>query len=503
MFAAALAVSLWSIDVFAQQAAPQFAADTFGGFPTTHILVRTKPGVKPTLLADGRWTFDLSAQAKATGKKSVSAQTVNGLATALQRNNVRGVKASPVSQAANAALANQIGLNRYYHIEVPPGSDVQKMVAELSTFTTLFDSVQLDGIGGIAAIPNDTSFGTQWNMHNIGQSGGVVDADVDAPEMWDVFQGDDTITLAIIDTGVQATHPDLAGRVLQGWNTNVTPNNNNADDLNGHGTHVSGIAAATGNNGYGVAGMNWNINILPVRCVNASGSGTEAMCAAAIIWAADHGADVISMSLQYYTGTTELHDAVIYANNLGVLLIAATGNGASPGTVAFPARWDECMGVAASNRFDLIYSLSNSGPTVDLAAPGQDVYSLWKDSGFLAISGTSMATPHVSGLATLLMERNPALTREQVINILKTTVVDKGAPGWDASFGWGVINARRALYVALPKTGDINLDEVVNMTDLLVVIAQWGNCPAPCPADVNGSGIVDITDLLAVIANWG
>jgi subtilisin family serine protease len=162
------------------------------------------------------------------------------------------------------------------------------------------------------------------------------------------------------------------------------------------------------------------------------------------------------------------------------------------------------MGVAASNRFGGIYFGSNSGTQVDVCAPGQDVFSLWRSSSFNTISGTSMATPLVSGLASLIMSRNPSLSVGEIQDLITSTVVDHGSEGWDALFGWGVINARRAVYLAQPFPGDINLDEAVDIDDLLSTINAWGDCPlaAPCPADFDLTGFVDIDDLLTVINNW-
>lgn len=490
---------------------PGGGADVFGGYASTHVVVKVKPGVEPARLADGRWTFVTAANQQA-GKKNRAGQVqaaqvdaiAGELATRLHAGQARAIKRALKTQFANAALASQIGLDRYFRIELPPGSDTPRIVAELAAFDSRFESVQLDGVGGIAAVPNDPSFGSQWNMNNTGQIGGTVDEDVDGPETWDLHQGDSTVTVAIVDSGVQADHPDLLGRVLPGWNTNEAPPNSNSADVHGHGTHVAGILAATGNNGFGVAGMNWNVNILPVRCVNSGGSGTELMCADAIMWAADSDAQIISMSLQYYTGSDDLRDAVIYAAGQGKMLVAASGNFQFAGTVAYPARFPQCMGVAGTNRFGGLYFGSNSGAEVDVSAPGQDVFSLWKDSGFNSLSGTSMATPHVSGLATLIMSRNPTLSVAQIENLITSTVVDHGDPGWDSHYGLGVINARRAVYLALPFPGDHNLDELVNIDDLLNTINAWGECPlaAPCPADYNLTGFVDIDDLLTVINNW-
>jgi subtilisin family serine protease len=170
------------------------------------------------------------------------------------------------------------------------------------------------------------------------------------------------------------------------------------------------------------------------------------------------------------------------------------------------------MAVGGTNRLDAKYSGSNTGPEIDITAPGQDVFSLSKNSGYSTLSGTSMATPHVSGLASLIRAYNPALTLPEIENIIKTTAEDKGPVGFDTQFGWGRINAHAALAAAAPKSpcnGDLNADLSVNVDDLLTVVNNWGLCPeAPgtCDADfvpTGGDGSVNVDDLLGVINNWG
>ena len=493
--------------------APANGPDVSGGYSSSHITVKVKPGIAPARMADGRWTFKPIADANAGKPGAVANQSVNAIAAATQRRGVTTIAAAITIPPANHALAQQYGLDRYYQIEVPAHTNTPAMAAELAAFADTFESVQLDGVGGIAAtIPNDTSFGTQWNMLNTGQSGGTIGADIHATLAWDITQGVSTVTIGMLDTGVQANHPDLTGKVLTGWNT--VNNNNVTNDLNGHGTHTSGIAAARGNDSTGVAGVNWNVMILPVQVVTSGGTGTETQCANGVTWATDHGANIISMSLQYYTGNTILKDAVAYAYDSGVLPIAATGNFATPGTIAYPAKWPKCMGVGATNRFDTLWTPgSNTGPEIDVSAPGQDVYSDWIGSSYMLETGTSMATPHVAGLATLIKTVNPTLTPSQIETIIKNTAEDKGTAGFDNSYGWGRINAFAAVQAALPPCpGNTNGDGIVNVDDLLAVINAWGACPVPpatCPADVApagppaGNGVVNVDDLLAVINGWG
>ncbi|TWT45521.1 Thermophilic serine proteinase precursor [Phycisphaerae bacterium RAS1] len=408
----------------------------------------------------------------------------------------------------NARPAAGRRLDRTFVIEVPAGSDTAAFAAELALAPGV-EQAELDGLGGIAStIPNDPNFAVQWGLDNTGQLGGVPDADLDVPETWDYTTGAATVTIAIVDTGVQADHPDLAGKVLPGWNT--YNNNSDTTDPHGHGTFVAGVAAAIGNNGVGVAGMNWNARILPVRCVSPAGSGTESQCAAAIVWATDNGADVISMSLQYYSGTALLRDAVAYAYDSGVLPIAAAGNGQGP-IVAFPARFPKCMAVSATNRNDALWPGSNYGPEMDVSAPGQEVYSLWKNSGYQLLSGTSMATPHVSGLASLLLSIDPSLLPVELESALISTVTDLGPEGFDDEFGWGRVNALAAVRSVTPL-GDSNCDGQVNVLDINAFVlalsdpaayaALYPGC-ARIRADINGDGAVDVLDInefVAVIA---
>ena len=232
----------------------------------------------------------------------------------------------------------------------------------------------------------------------------------------------------------------------------------------------------------------------------------------AIRWAADHGANVISMSLQSSTFNTNLQNALAYAYDLGVLPIGAAGNnGTTP--VSYPGAYSKCMSIGATDNLDVRASFSNFGTELDVVAPGVNVYSCWNDGAWRYESGTSMATPHVAGLAGLIHSRNPALNSAQIESIIKTTADDKGAAGWDQFYGWGRINLNAALFAAAPPCpADVNHSHAVNVDDLLAVITAWGACPIPpalCPADVapigppQGNGVVNVDDLLLVITHWG
>ncbi len=458
--------------------------DRFGGYATTHILLRLAPGM--------------------TVAQGPAGAIIDGgpIDAELAQVGAGAVEPFYPFAFADAQLADQLGLSRTYRVFTPAGTDTPALAARLTPLAGV-DLAEVDGIGGIASLmPNDQSFDQQWNMHNTGQTGGVPDADIDAPEAWGISTGSPSVTMAIIDTGIQATHPDLLGRVESGWN--FFDNNDNTDDPHGHGTHVTGIAAANGNNAIGVAGVNWGVHILAMRCTSAGGSGTESQLASCLNWATDHGVQLASMSLQYYTGSQTLLDAVNYAHAHGVLMIAATGNGRGR-LVAFPARWPNVMAVGATTASDTLYSSSNFGPEIDVTAPGANVYSLWRNSGYQPFTGTSMATPHVSGLASLLRGFNPALSNDEVVNLIRDTSDDLGPAGWDESFGSGRINAFRALRGAAPNPiGDMNCDGTVDngdidafvlgLTNPLEYVLAYADCGL-FYGDVNGDGVFDNGDI--------
>ncbi len=237
--------------------------------------------------------------------------------------------------------------------------------------------------------PNDPDFSSrQWGPQK-----------VQAPEAWDVTRGSSSTRIAIVDTGVQYDHPDLAGKVVRGYD--FVDDDSDPYDGNGHGTHCAGIAAAVTDNGRGIAGMAPNATIYAVRVLDDNGSGTLDDVANGIIHAADNGADVISLSLGAPVGATTLRNAVDYAWNSGSVVVAAAGNSGTS-LPSYPAYYDNAIAVTATDSNDNKASFSNYGSWVDVAAPGVDIYSTYTGSSYRSLSGTSMATPHVAGLAGLL-----------------------------------------------------------------------------------------------------
>lgn len=330
-------------------------------------------------------------------------------------------------------------------VRVPPGQE-KEMIARLSARGDVAFA-EPNYIVTVTGSPNDLFFTSQWNLNNTGQTGGTPDADIDAVEAWDVHTGSNNITIAIIDTGVDLTHPDLAANLVAGYDFA----NNDADpsDDHGHGTHVAGIAAAVGNNGQGVAGVSWNAKIMPLKALWADGSGTIDNVAQAVRYAVDNGAKVINLSLgarfsSWPCGWSTIEDAFNYAVSNGAVIAAASGNDYQLG-VNCPGAYDQAIAVGSTTNTDTRSSFSNYGPRLDIAAPGSNIFSTLRGGFYGTMSGTSMATPHVAGLAALVWSFAPSLTNSQIRSIIETTADDLGPAGWDQEFGYGRINAWRAL----------------------------------------------------------
>jgi thermitase len=287
--------------------------------------------------------------------------------------------------------------------------------------------------------PNDLLYQEhyQWNLPAIRTEVG-----------WDVTRGKEDITIAIVDTGVDLNHPDLKGRITEGYN--VIEDNNYPDDDNGHGTHVAGIIASETNNEQGVAGITWYNKIMPVKAMGAEGYGTTFDIAKGIVWAADHGADVINLSLGNYQPSSLMEEAVAYAFDKNIVLIAAAGNDNSK-QPSFPASYPEVLAVSAVDFNGNRAPFSNYGDYIDIAAPGVQIPSTYFNQQYAALSGTSMASPHVAGLAGLIRSANPNLSNKEVMNIIKSSAYDLGAKGNDIEFGRGLIDVSGALEAARTK----------------------------------------------------
>ncbi|WP_418792071.1 S8 family serine peptidase [Phosphitispora sp. TUW77] len=295
--------------------------------------------------------------------------------------------------------------------------------------------------------PNDSQYGKQWAMKQINAEMG-----------WNVNDSRSPVVIAVLDTGVDVNHPDLKGRLVPGVNT-INPLKS-ARDSDGHGTHVAGIAGAMVNNGLGVAGVAGvpGVKIMPVKVFDGS-EGTDTSISDGIMWAADHGANVINMSFGSWFQSEVLNEAIEYAYEKGVVMVAAAGNWATE-DISYPAAISKVISVSAINRENSLAEFSSYGPLIDVCAPGEDIYScVWdsyKGSTYTEMSGTSMASPMVAGLAALLLAKEPGLTVDDVRQIIEVTADDLGEPGWDPEFGHGRINIGRALAAVLKNVQDSN-----------------------------------------------
>lgn len=322
----------------------------------------------------------------------------------------------------------------------------------------------------------DPSLPLQWALHNPGppevecdgSDCAIPDSDIDWPQavMWLEGVEFSPATVAIIDTGIDLGHPDLVDRLVPGWD--FIHDDPGPDDEFGHGTHVAGIAAASTFNGLGVGGVAYpeTVRIMPLKVCDASGNCPDSAIAGAILWAADHGADVANMSLGHGSYSDLLQEVVETAWDMGVVLVAAAGNDAM-GRVDYPAALEHVVAVGNRNWWDQRSRYSNWGAALDLVAPGGDmsrphdpggIFSTtpnypvtmgqggWSLSeGYDFISGTSMASPHVAGLATLLRAVDPSRSNQEIVEIMQDTADDLDTPGWDLYSGYGRINVCRAV----------------------------------------------------------
>ena len=310
-------------------------------------------------------------------------------------------------------------------------------------------------------VPNDPYWSYQWGPRII-----------EANYAWNTTIGDPSVLVAVIDTGIDWDHPDLAANYVPlgyDWVNNDT----DPMDDEGHGTHCAGIIAAVINNSVGIAGLA-QVRIMAEKGLDSGGWGTEDDLANAIIHAVDQGANILSNSWGGYGESALIHEAVKYAYDYGVLVVAAAGNEATSMKL-YPAAYDEVIAVTATDEYDNPAWFpgwwgTNFGEWVELAAPGVDIYSTVWDDYYTYMSGTSMSTPHVAGVAALILSQFPNMTRDQVRLQLRFTADDLGDPGFDDYYGYGRINARRAVEQAPP--------------DHDLVILDWERPPYVEPGDV-------------------
>ena len=370
-----------------------------------------------------------------------------------------------------------------YILELNSSKPIEELI-ELYKKTGLFEYVEPNFVGnghGFQTTPNDNNFNRQWSHYNDGTfslSNSTIDADIDTDLAWDITQGDPNLIVAILDSGAKLDHPEFSGRIWLNTNENQngidTDSNNYIDDTNGwdfvnndndptddhgHGTNVTGIALASGNNDIGYAGVNWNSKIMICKILDNNNNGYYSWWAEAIYYAVDNGASVINMSAGGNASSTLLENAISYAYNNNVPVVVSTGNQNS--VIQYPARYTNAFAIGSTNSDDTrsvpffwdTTSGSNYGPELDFVAPGNFIYGLSYSSNTNYNSywgGTSQAAPLVTGLISLLLSVDSSLTITEIRTILEQSSEDQvgnsdDTSGWDQYYGHGRINAFQAL----------------------------------------------------------
>jgi hypothetical protein len=346
-----------------------------------------------------------------------------------------------LSDAALAAVikphggkARRIGKTDLFIVDLPATASETAVQARLAHNPNL-KFAELDRRIEPGFVANDPYLGSQWHLSKI-----------NAPAAWDVAQGQG-VTIAILDTGVAGSHPDLAANMVPGWN--FYANSADASDPHGHGTAVAGVAAAAFNNGTGVASVAGSAKIMPVRIADANAYAYWSTVAQGLTWAADNGARVANISYVGVAGSSTVQSAAQYMKSKGGLVVVCAGNngideGLAPTSTMIP--------VSATNSTDAKTSWSSYGAFVAVSAPGQDIWTTTRTGGYQAWWGTSVASPVVAGVVASMMAAKPSLPAAQVESLLYSTSVDLGAAGRDPLYGYGRVNAQAAVAAAAAAT---------------------------------------------------
>jgi subtilisin family serine protease len=362
------------------------------------------------------------------------------------------------------AAMKRSALNERRSVVIARSGEAAAVAARLKADARV-ESVVPDAVGSVAewplasSAPNDALYATnQADLRLIGM-----------PTAWPMTTGASSVVVAVLDTGYEGTHEDLATiPTVSPYNSRT--GSKNVTDGYGHGTHVAGTIAAATNNTLGVAGIAPGVTIMPVKVLDASGQGYWSDFLEGVDWARTHGADVINLSLGSGLSSAQVaafQPTFTAAYDAGVLVVAAAGNNNNSSNF-YPASFAKVVSVSATTNTNTKASFSNYGPKVDLSAPGVSISSTFRDNTYRAMSGTSMATPHVAGLAALIRSLHPAYSPAQVESVMKQTALDLGAAGRDDVFGYGRIRAPESLALditpprvsmATPVSGGTNVPE--------------------------------------------
>jgi subtilase family protein/Big-like domain-containing protein/fervidolysin-like protein len=337
-----------------------------------------------------------------------------------------------VHRGLGATLVTIIPGIRVHHIRVAP-QGLDGVEAALQHHPKVkFVERNFLGKGGL--VPNDPGFAYQWHLPKIS-----------APSGWDLTTGSTSVPIAIIDSGVDPTHPDLAGKLLPGFN--FLNNTTDTHDVLGHGTAVAGTAAAATNDDLGIAGVAWANPIMPLVVLDSTDYASYANIASAITYATDHGAKVINISIGGSSYSSTLQSAVNYAWSHNLVIVACAMNYATSAPY-YPAALSNVVAVSATDQSDNLASFSDYGTWIALSAPGTSIYTTTNGGGYGYWYGTSFASPQAAALAALAFSMNPALTNSQVVSLMESNADDLGLSGYDQYFGWGRIDVAKTLQSA-------------------------------------------------------
>lgn len=347
-----------------------------------------------------------------------------------------GLSVAEVAKIASVhgGKSRRLGPPDVYVFDLPATASEKAVAATLARHPQL-KFAELDLLAIPALTPNDPYAGSEWHLGKLGLA-----------SAWDAAQGSG-VTIAVLDTGVDGTHADLAGHMAAGWN--FYDNNGDTSDVNGHGTAVAGAAAASVNNGVGVAGMAGQSLIMPVRIADANAYAYWSTVAQGLTWASDMGARVANISYSGVAASATVQSAAQYMRARGGLVVVAAGNNGIDEGIA-PTT--SMIVVSATDANDQKTSWSSYGSFVSIAAPGQDIWTTTRGGGYQAWWGTSLASPVVAGVVSLMMSARPAMSNTQLESLLYSSSTDLGAAGRDSYYGWGRVNAAAAVQAALAST---------------------------------------------------
>ena len=404
------------------------------GYATNHILIQFKTEARQRL-ADGNLTDQLSALLREL-RLPAGAELREPAMVHLQRH----------ARKKSLSLAHErIDLNRFLYLRLPPGLGVTECLRRLEKHP-LLEYTEPDWIGTIAeTIPNDPSFSDQWHHQNFMKPG----ACIQTPHAWEITRGSTNVLVAIMDSGL-ADLPEFTGRTAPGYNFAYT-NSNTLDD-NGHGTQVTAVLAANANNATLGAGVDWNCRIMPIKVFDSANQGLYSSWAQGIDFAVSKGCKIINLSGSGTEFSRTVQRAITNAIAQGVIFVTSAGNQGET-NLGFPGYLTACITVGATDREDQRASFSNSGPQLDLVAPGADIITVGRFGDLESVRGTSFSTPMVAGVCALLAAVRPGLNQNEARQFLCAGAEDQvgdatDTQGFDNYHGWGRLNAFNSLLLA-------------------------------------------------------